>query len=102
MGGHPIKAKILSYLEKKAGQRLFVTDIAQDLNESEDRVRGAILNLINRDKEPIEVNIRGQAWTYKPGSNGSATAIYEYLATTKDGRLVLQGTDGQLLVATEL
>ena len=100
MGGIPIKGKLLHYLTQKAGERIFLKDIAENLNESERRVQSA-MNELKRGGEPITVDVAGQAWTYRPNGKPDKP-LYEYLTTTKSGELVLQGTDGTLLLAREL
>lgn len=108
MAGKPIRADVMSYFDKRAGQTVYLKDIAADIKAEPDSVQACIAHLIRLDMMPLDVVIRGQAWAYKPNKVGAKTAekagreLMEVIGSTKDGAKVLEDEAGALWKATEL
>lgn len=114
-GNRKLRARIMEKFHKSIGQELFLTDLAQELGADETAIRSSISNLIRTEPDyPLLVCVRGRSWRYLP--NGSepekgtpkslkskpAKRIFEELAVTKAGELLIQDEAGTVYLAKEM
>lgn len=122
MGAVWIKDKVLKYLADHPGLVVWRDDMAKDLNLLPSSIAAAIGNMIREGKEAsthIVVVQSGRAWRWseKPttppvpprgGGNGVASTgaparkLYEELAVTKGGTILVQSEDGQVYRLADL
>lgn len=109
MGGVPIGPKLMRYFNDHMGVRVFVDQIAKDLNETEPRIKGGIATLrrtVDEWASDLHVDARGQAWTYKPTNKqetkDDGKRVFAELGVSVAGEIVIQDTNGKLYKAVEL
>lgn len=122
-GSHPgssrggrIAATLLAYVTARPGIPIFRAEIVADTGLTHDQVRIGMANMRASDylgaKEALEVVVAGQTWVWHPNkaraqatdaTPAPAKRVFEELATTKGGDLIIQDADtGALFRATEL
>lgn len=95
------KSKVLKYLEEHIGQRLFADDMAQALGLSRIQVSHAIYG-IRKSGLHVEQVSQG-VYMYSGGrSAGSVKGLFEELAQTRTGKIIVQDEDGKVYLLTEL
>lgn len=109
-----VKAQIAAYFAERAGQMLYVVDIAQTLNLTVEQARTGINNLRNSPAEKnggidfrdaITVVARGNCWVYRPAPIKSTTAtkrLFEEIGQSSKGLVIQDADSGALYLATEL
>lgn len=93
---------VFHYLTERPNLIVFTEDIAKDVGYTERQVGAAISYLIKQRGEPIERRGTGQ-FIYNPAArkpDHNGRKLFEGLAETKSGKLVLQDEDGNLFIAT--
>lgn len=96
------RAVIARYLEAKPGQTVYLQDIAKDLGADSRTVQRGIYALIKSDSLPIAVVHAGQAWRYDPNGAKGGGRLFEELATTKQGHILVQDEHGNVYRLEEL
>lgn len=104
-----IKPLTLQHLTQRPGSQVFLDDIVQfikGVNKEEPRrqsVQNAIRALIDDDKQPIEIVLPGNCWRYQPNApKDPAKRIFEELAVTKAGTILIQDQAGVIYKAEEI
>ncbi len=116
--GHPtIADKVFDYFNANKNLHINITEIAENVGFTVAQVLTAIGNLRNRGNVPIYTAVAGRVFMYSPipgreipkstvADNKSGTKargeLFEYLATLKDGMLLLQGENGNIYRAEKL
>lgn len=98
--------KVLNYLNANPNLNLTVEDVSKNTGLDKSQVQSAMSRLKQRGLN-IEVVLAGNCYRYIPTSvtsNGHKNnrKLFEEIGTAKDGRIVIQDTDGNLYVATQL
>lgn len=102
---------ILKYLEGRPGVRVYVDDIARSIGCTRDQAQSAMSNLRNDVPSlPIEVVLPGNVWRFGPPSvvrDGlrpelPTKRIFEELAVTKSGEILIQDEAGAIYRASEM
>lgn len=104
MARRNVQANIAEYFGKHPGETIYLDDLILTLNLDKKATLSAVATIIRLDKLPgLEIIYRARAWRYTPGKKVSKSAhVFEELARTKNGDLVLQDDQGALYRATEL
>jgi hypothetical protein len=104
-----ISAKVMEFFAQRPGQIIWLGELAADLQVSEQVAQTAVTNIRAKHPEfPIETVARGRAWAHKPAtqeqsSNGKPVRrVFEELAVTKVGELLIQDDKGTVYLAREL
>lgn len=102
-----IKPQVMEFLAKSPGADHYVGDLANGFKVSETKIQDCINNIIVSGSMPgLEVKIRGRCWVYRPGKTvekvPASKRVFEELAETKGGDLIIQDQDGRLYRAKEL
>lgn len=108
MGSTPVRHEVLAVITKRPGEIIYLKDIVAATGLDEKQVQSAINNM-RRDDPTLESTIqtvaRGQAWRYDPTGRrrkDGEKRMFEELAVTKTGALIIQDQDGNLYRAEEL
>jgi hypothetical protein len=97
---------IMKYFEDRPGVNVYVDDLAKEAQASREQVQSCISNMKREVPEfVIEVVVHGNVWRYvghpkpaaKPGKR-----MFEELAVTKAGDILIQDQDGAVYKAVEL
>lgn len=104
-----ITADLAKYFRDHVGQEVFLKDLENEFPSfTKLQIQGNINNL-NRTNSAVQVEtlLKGQSWIYRPGANGKPGAVtakrmFEEVAVTKAGALIIQDESGNLYRATEL
>lgn len=100
-GNGNCKAKVIEYFMKHPGEVLFLQDISGHVGYETRQVQSSISHMLRADSLPgLHPMVRGNSWKYVPEANGKK--IFEELATTKTGDLIIQDADGNVWRATPL
>lgn len=105
MGGAPVKGKIATYFKDHPGVHVYAEELCSDLDETRGRVLSGIAHLIRLDQFPGLIRIgKGGPWVYRPEGMPATAAkpMFEQVAKTKAGDLILQDEVGNLYRAKEL
>lgn len=101
-----IRPQVIEFLSKAPGSTHYLKDLAAGFAVTEKQMGECIAGIIRDEQLPgLEVTIRGRAWVYRPGAEskqGKGTRVFEELAATKSGDLIIQDQDGKLYRAKEL
>jgi hypothetical protein len=94
---------------KTIGQVVFIKDIEAETGLTETQIRTAINHMVSRNTggmASVEVMQRGRMWRWKgPNSkteNSDNGSLFEYLARTKSGTIIVQDENGNVYRMTEL
>lgn len=93
---------VLQYMEQRRGINIFIDDMARDLNLDRKKVISAVNALRRNAGVVIESPTKG-CYRYvgdAPAAIPDGKRLFEELATTKDGRLLIQDEDGNVFMAT--
>ena len=113
MGNRTIKAtgitaELARYFRDHVGQEVFLKDLAAEFPQYTTIQIQSNINNLNRTNTEVRVTtlIKGQSWTYRPKGKDAATVaskrIFEEIAVTKSGAIIVQDESGNLFKATEL
>ena len=98
------RSDILHYMENHIGENVYVDDISQAANCTREQAQAAINNM-RHDAFPIESIVAGNVWRYT-GETAKAQKqskrMFEELAVTKSGDILIQDLDGVVYRAVEL
>lgn len=106
-----LKARVMEYLDKHIGQRVYLHTIASDLGDDSRRVQQAMNRIMKDDSFPLRSKVQGQAWevlrTDKTDNNDQKTKkedkiLFEQVRELKSGAVLLEREDGVLFKAIEL
>lgn len=107
----------MEILHKSPGLEIFSDEMAEKLGTDTDSIRSCISNLRREHPEyPLEVCVRGRSWRYLGDAEKKAEGmpnplkakeikpkrIFEELAVTKAGELLIQDDKGTVYLAKEL
>lgn len=107
----PTTRLVLDVLRKYPNQDVAIGQIMEETRLSRKQVQAAIYNMIKRGDEKRALNLTvvmdGNIYRYSPNPPELSkappkTMVYEFLATLRNGDIVIQDTDGKLYRATEL
>lgn len=120
MARSQIKARLISYFDKRIGQIVTLDDLAREFTDvTSSQLRVGVGNLRNSPsnesggldmRTSLQVVARGNAWCWRPVNATSPSAnsslpskrCFEEIGPTKDGSLLLQCEDGSIWKAIEL
>lgn len=97
-----ISSRVLSYLSQHAGQSFTADDIATEFRVSRDQAAKSLSYL--KAREHIDSLISG-SYVYRKTPNKKVAehaAVFEYLGTIKDGRIIAKGDDDKIYAFEEL
>ena len=103
-----LRAKLQEYFSKRPGQTIYISDLMTDVGaSSEEAMRESVNSLrtsVQGWTDTLQVEINGRAWVYKPpaGKSVSAKRVFEELAVTKAGDIIIQDEQGRIYKAQEL
>ena len=101
-----LSARLIEEFTRKPGETLYLNDLTKDLAAESLALRGAISYLRHHTAlgANIEVVAPARAWRYSPNGPAASTGkrVFEELATTKSGDLIIQDAEGTLYRAVEL
>jgi hypothetical protein len=101
-----IKPKLLEYLMKFPNQTQYVGDLAASLGVEDQNVRNTMNGIIRENTLPgLEIIVKGRSWVYRPDpkvGQSRGARVFEELAETKSGDIIIQDQDGRLYRAKEL
>lgn len=105
MGADRTTPKVLEYLRDKTGMVIHYAELERAVNLNHTQVLNVIGTL--RRNHPGSVSIIEQGSVFKWNGFGATNAhpigkLYELLAHTKSGRILVQDEDGNLYTLTEL
>lgn len=98
-----LKAKVLQYLDANRGQRVFLSAIANEVNEPPRRVQQAISHIRAQHNYPIKTIVKGHTWEIAPGISTSSpednSVKYTEITSLRSGAVLLERQDGALFKA---
>jgi hypothetical protein len=103
-----LRPQIMKYFEEHIGVNVYVEDVARFANCDRDQAQSAINNLRRDVPEfPIQIVVRGSVYRYmgpgKPAVDAKpGKRVFEELAVTKAGDILIQDQDGAVYKAVEL
>jgi len=97
-------------LERSPGKVFFLKDLMDELGaQSEDLIRNTAARAVREGNGAYQVHIASRAWIYRPDgrTNGpsapqTSRRMFEELAVTREGALLIQGEDGTIYRAVEI
>ena len=98
-----ISARFRELLERAPGQVFYLKDLMETLEASEVAIQNTAARAVREHGDAYKVHINARAWVYSP--NGTATTgrrVFEELAVTKDGSVLIQDEHGTIYKAVEL
>jgi hypothetical protein len=100
---------VLEYLQEHANQPVFVSELVENLGlTSKNAVQTAVASAIKQDTAGatahLQILIPGNQWRWNssPALDKSTNVLYEQLAVTKAGKIIVQDEDGELYQLVEL
>lgn len=105
--GMKIKPIILKHFIEHPGAVVFFDDLQEAIisangeKASRPGIQFAVKQLIEEGK-PIEVESNGRAWIYRPNGRKNDKRMFEELAVTKSGDILIQDELGNVYKAVEL
>lgn len=99
-----LRAKIMQHFEEHPGVVVWLHDLVEATGCKDPRpIQIAVQQLRSRDDYPVEIKINGQSWIYRPkGAEANGKRVFEELAITKAGELLIQDEAGKVYLAKEL
>jgi hypothetical protein len=96
-------SKVAQYLVKREGKLVYVQELQKDLGLDQRQAQNALYYVKAHTEvgKGVEVIQRGAIYRYVAPRNGEGR-VFEQLATTKDGHLILQDEEGNLYRAEQL
>lgn len=95
--------KVLACLLEYKSQTVTLAQICKATNLTEAQVQHTVSNLRNGKKDlyTISTVLRGRAWRLvdAPTQETQGKRVFEEIGTTKDGRIVIQDSEGSLFIA---
>lgn len=107
MGKTAVAPQILDFLKQNANTPITVTEIEKALNLNKHQIQNAITNMRNGNWElgqHIVVVGRGNVWQWSTSPNGikDKSLLFEQIATTTSGKLILQDNEGNAYLAQRI
>lgn len=104
-----LRPKVLEFLHKHPGVEVFASDLAEVTGTDTRAIQSCLSNYL-REATPVDLQVvvRGNSWRYLPNGKPSAPKgsdakrVFEELATTKAGELLIQDEAGTVYLAREL
>lgn len=106
-----ISGPIMEYLHDKQNLVVTVGEIAKAIGRTESAVQGAMWAIRNRTTNQVQIDVieSGRAWVFRgayvpeqPVASKPTRDLYEYVATLKSGRVLVQDEQGTVYTLTEL
>lgn len=94
-----IETAVRKYLSDRPGQEVYLSDIETDLSLTHQTAQSAAYRLERRDAAIVKV--MNGVYSYRPAGR-VGTRMFEELAVTKNGRILIQDEDGTVYVAEVL
>lgn len=96
-----IQTGVFKYLDDHIGQTVYCNDIAEELKVDKSSIMNVISrcirNNINGYADRLQVIQRGNVWCLHAATKSAfSNKLYEQLATTKSGVIILQDEDGEV------
>jgi hypothetical protein len=94
---------VLEYLDKHRGIAVWVVDIVAATGLDKGQVQNAIAAIARQNPDAMTVVSRGNAWIWRgEGTSNGHPGGLEYLATTKDGDILIQDDHGNVYRAKQI
>lgn len=102
-----LRSKVLEYLHKKPDCEVWFQEIAAAIGSTEAAVRNCVGNLVLDGSFNVERVVRGRSCIYRskpqvPAKPENSKRLFEELATTKAGEVLVQDETGVLYLLREL
>jgi len=96
-----LKARVMLYLDKHQGTRIYLTNMASELDEEPRRVQQCISHVKRQHNYPIEVVNKGHTWNmgYLENQKTDNRTTYTEVTNLKNGGVLLERQDGALFRA---
>lgn len=101
-----ITGELARYFRDHTGVEVFLKDLQEEFPKYTTIQIQSNINNMNRTNTEVKVDtlLKGQSWIYRPKGKQSPTnkRVFEEIAVTKTGALIIQDESGTLYKATEL
>jgi FMN-dependent NADH-azoreductase len=100
-----VKSAVMEYLHRHPDVEIWYADMAKDLGKPLSVIQACINNMISAGSEPsLERLVRGRSCIYrtKAKDTKNGNRVFEELAVTKAGELLIQDEAGTVYLAKEL
>lgn len=98
-----LKARVMLYLDQHRGQRVFLSQMASDLNETGRRIQQTIAHIRTQNNYPIRTIVKGHTWEIaadnSPSPSEDNTTKYTEVTILRSGAVLLERQDGALFKA---
>lgn len=98
-----VTSRFRELLERAPGKVFFLKDLMEELQAPEVAVQNCAARAVREHSGAYKVHIAARAWVYSP--NGTATTgrrMFEELAVTNDGSIIIQDESGSVYKAVAL
>jgi len=106
MGASSTRPAVLEWLQRHANEPHFVSDMAKELELTEDQVRSAVTNSIRENTagagKQLEVMIRGRQYIWHSNNGADSKTLFELVRELKNGTLLLESDTGELYQAYQI
>lgn len=98
---------VLEYFHRHVGEEVWITDLASESGFTTQQLQNCISGVIRNEPNcGIESMVRGRSWRYLPPEQRpeavNGKRIFEEMAASKTGQIVIQDDEGNLFIATPL
>ncbi len=110
--GTIIRPYVRKYFEENPGKTIWRDDLVEYVaGQNSEVVREATIlhsvNMLIADDFPIEIVERAHAWVYIPNKekkedSKSSRKMFELLARTQSGAMVLEGDEGEVMIVKQV
>ncbi len=98
-----ITPRFREMLERAPGNVFYLKDICEELGAPEVAVQNCAARAVRENSGAYKVHIPARAWVYAPnGTTANGKRMFEELALTKDGSIIIQDEAGTIYKAVEL
>lgn len=104
MGYARTTPKVMESLNRHRGLDVPIKTVMDETGYTDRQVRSAVRSLIERDKMPITVVMKGQIWRYEASNTSKVEVqelptdtIFEYVGKTATGDLIVRGDATQTM-----
>lgn len=98
-----ISGRLREMLERSPGKVFYLKDLMEELGAPEVAIQNAAARAVREGSGAYKVHINARAWVYSPNGTVNGTKrVFEELAVTKDGAILIQDEHGTIYRAVEL
>lgn len=97
-----VSARFRELLERSPGTIFYLRDLVAELGMAEVAIQNTAARAV-RENEAYKVHLSARAWVYAPnGVSSKGKRMFEELAETRDGAVLIQDEHGNIYKAVEL